>query len=163
MLQSYDWSFAKSQSVLEENMGYPEVLLGDGRAWSYAYQYPAESVRLIRLVDPNDFERRPRFTVLHHSSGKTVLCHERPEANLTPLAEYVTQVDDPDEFDESYSQALSWLIAANVALQLTGKPDFLEAGLISTSEQHDLPMQYPGDQQTAPELPGKHGFMGRGQ
>ena len=173
LLQSYDWAFAKVQAVLAENKGYPAGLLGFGKAWSYAYTYPSDSVRLIRLVDPNDFERRPRFTVLHHSSGKTVLCHEAPAENLTPLAEYVTQIEDPTQFDEAFSQALSWLISANIALQLSGKPEFMEAamnmhrtvlvdaGLISTSEQHDLPMN-TGDSRTTPELPGKQGFVQRG-
>lgn len=176
LLSSYDWSFAMRQVQLAPSSYAPlSKTVGDTviKAWDYAYSYPADCVRFVRIVSLEDWENFPRFATYNDPvEGKVILTNESPA-----FGEYVRELTAVTDFDAIFVHALAWLLSANIALAVTGNPEIMsgaqqmherilvEAGLKTAREQQDLPNVYPGnrlatgDREERGEGPGRGGLF----
>jgi hypothetical protein len=115
-LQAADWNFARKRAALATVDG---ASVDD---WAYVYAYPSGCLQArriataLRAVDPPPFEVAT-LTV----SGTDYICilTDEPEAVLV----YTRPVENPNLFSPRFIVALSWALAANIALPITGKTD----------------------------------------
>jgi hypothetical protein len=117
-LGEFHWPFAKRRKALALSGTAPEE-------WGYSYAYPEDCIA-AREIDsgmrnlPED--QRIPFTVEDAEAGKLILTDE-PEAVLI----YTVRVEDPNRFSAPFEDALAWLLAAELAMPLSVKPE-LENG-----------------------------------
>ncbi|OHV24944.1 hypothetical protein EOS93_25190 [Rhizobium sp. RMa-01] len=120
LLQSFHWSAAgKSASLAEVTNDKPG-------AWKYAYTRPTDclQIRWIRrqyVADPADdcvrFDLRSEFQSPYEIEGDKLYC------NLSPcLLRYTFRLTDPTKFSPLFIDALSWHLAARIAMPLTRDP-----------------------------------------
>lgn len=111
VLADFDWPFATQYATLA-------LLAGTPTEWLYAYQYPTDCLRAIGLATPgnrNPVEGlRPKYHMAYGASG-TILLTDQPNAIL----QYVTRIDDESRFPPLFVEALSWKLAAMIAMPLT--------------------------------------------
>lgn len=109
VLRSFPWSCA---TVVDDL-----TLLVDAPAdYDYAYQLPTDYLRAIKLVPEAD-----NYTFEIRNDG--VLVTDVPDAVL----KYVKDVSDTTQFDDQFVEALSYRLAADMALPVTGNAGLLQA------------------------------------
>jgi len=115
-LERYDWSFARqrySLNLLTESA--PDT-------WLYRYSYPPQSIKARYIAYPGS--RRPRvpipFEIELDASGnnKTILT-DMPDAILV----HTVDVENVALFTPSFEDAVSWRLAAYLAVPMAGRPD----------------------------------------
>lgn len=117
LLSAYPWRFARGRTTLSE--------VDNGRAddWKHAYALPtacvkALSVELASLSDDGELPPAPLSGWPYELEGETVYC------DLTPARlAYVKRVTDPTKFSPLFIEALSWHLAARLAMPLTRDPN----------------------------------------
>jgi len=104
-LAAQDWTFARQRVALAE-LGEPPA------GWSHRYALPSDCLAARGLAgDP-----RTGFPAPHRIEGGALLT-DAPAAVLV----YTGTVTDPARFPPGFSTALSWRLAADLALTQTGK------------------------------------------
>jgi hypothetical protein len=109
VLRSFPWSCA---TVVAELTALETAQTG----FDYAYQLPTDCLRAIKLVPESD-------TYFFEIRNDGVLVTNVPDAVL----KYVKDVDDTTEFDDQFVEALSYRLAADMALPVTGNAGLLQA------------------------------------
>jgi hypothetical protein len=120
-LRDFDWNFARKRIILAQ-------LVDTFAGWDYAYQYPTDCLRALQIfntasdsaVDQIPFE----IGVNEGLSGRVILT-DQEEAILI----YTAAVEDPNVFDDVFIDALSYRLAADLALPLRGDPQVQQAML----------------------------------
>lgn len=116
LLRQYDWGFARRSVSLAE-------VQSDSGEYRFAYRVPADCLTVRRLRDEN-------FIFLPRDNRFKIVGDERGRLILTDVAaarlEYTADVQDEGLFDAEFSQAMSWKLAADVAMALTGRPDLVQ-------------------------------------
>lgn len=112
LLRSYTWGFAKSQVKL--------ALRADNvMGWDYTYSYPADclAVRYVFAAENARMKEteRDEFEVVNLQGLAAVAC-DVEEA----YAEYTRDEKNPQKFSEEFIEALARLLAADMAMVLTG-------------------------------------------
>lgn len=90
--------------------------------WAFAYVLPADCLRALRVLTPGARTLRPDVQPAWEIlgiGGVRHVCTDVQEAEL----EYVANVTDLNRWDPLSRSALGYLLASEVALGLTGKPD----------------------------------------
>lgn len=120
VLSDAPWPFCRKFEALALTGTAPEH-------WTYSYQYPADclairsilpelpsgySTRLFRLAQWIKANRVSYELV--GSNDNLTICTDEEDA----VVEYTLAVTSPNRFDASFSSALSWAVAAEVALPL---------------------------------------------
>lgn len=111
------WRFARHEAVLAE---VPSPI---GR-WAYAYALPGDLLRIRDVVPtgetlagallPDDIDWSGVGGHPYSLSGDRLFC------NLSPATlRYTRRVDDPSKFPPLFIEALSWHLAARLAMPLT--------------------------------------------
>lgn len=112
------WTFARYEATLAEMAG-----IDPGR-WGYVYALPADLLR-VRSVQPpassyNGYILPGDLTAQDERSDPYELSGDRLFCNLSPaVLRYVRRVDDPSKFPPLFIEALSWHLAARLAMPLT--------------------------------------------
>ena len=144
-LSEIDWGFARQQKVLAE--------LSETRdGWDYVYAYPAGCLvarEIYNSAKVND-EDKIKFDVGLSSDGnqKVVLTDEE-DAQLI----YTAQVTNASVFPIKFVNALSWRLAAELAVPLRGVTSIFngfyqmflasigKAAQVSANEHHKVPSE----------------------
>ncbi len=115
------WRFARTEAVLAEVTG-----TAAGR-WAHTYALPVDllRVRAVRppggtlsgAILPGDLQGVDADGAPYELSGDRLLC------DLSPASlRYIRRVDDPSKFPPLFVEALSWHLAARLAMPLTREP-----------------------------------------
>ena len=110
-LRDHDWNFAtKRLTMALIDQEYP--------GWKYVYQYPTDCIRAMKIYNPASRvdEIEYEIGVNNTLSGRVILT-DYPNAVLI----YVASVTDPNVFDAMFTDALSYRLAADLALPLRGE------------------------------------------
>ena len=118
VLRRYPWPWATRRVELAAMTDSPQDYL-------YAYRYPADCcyLRKIFAVAPDGhFVPLPdvRYKIVSDETGLVIYTNE-PRV----VAEYTADVRDAALFDEMFCEALSWKLAASIALKLTGNEQII--------------------------------------
>ncbi|PKR87397.1 hypothetical protein CXZ10_20340 [Pleomorphomonas diazotrophica] len=108
------WRFARHAVVLAEVTGTAATggAISRGR-WAHAYVLPADLIRVREL-------RPPDGAISDESPQPYELAGDRLYADLSPaVLHYIRRVDDPSKFPPLFVEALSWHLAARLAMPLT--------------------------------------------
>lgn len=129
MLRDTQWQFAREVKALALRTDEP-------LEWVYAYQYPSDCLNLryitgdfgfkeqtaegIAFRDRHDVwfiepEKQVPYELGSFSDGKAILTDQK-EA----YAVYTKRVTDPNQFDSQFLMALSWYLAAELAVPIIG-------------------------------------------
>lgn len=114
VLREVHWSFARAFATLaliSDNDGQPWA-----SEWLYAYRYPSDATvirRILTTMGPRQVIPEP-FEVGQDSAGRIILTNMKDAA-----VEYTKRVEDPGQFDPSFSSALAWLLAAEISMPLS--------------------------------------------
>jgi hypothetical protein len=87
----------------------------DEPAWGYAYQYPLASDAL------RVFEVEGEETYPWKREGRYIVTD-----NPTCKVRYAIDVEDPNEWDANVTKAITYLLAAKLALPVTGKSSLMD-------------------------------------
>lgn len=99
VLRDHLWSFATTGydlSALTEESFDPE--------FSHTCALPTDFIRLVRLTDDQDYRML----------GKNILVRSLPAKLI-----YIRRVNDPNNFDPTFTEALQYLLMAEMAMQNT--------------------------------------------
>ncbi|MFW2972620.1 hypothetical protein ACN6UB_19430 [Serratia marcescens] len=125
VLADFPWRFATKRVALADlDIEQPD--------WQYSYRYPVDCLRIVAIVSPDGErfitpERRVPYEVGSDENGTgRLILTDLPKAWLR----YVTRVTDPNMFDAEFRDALSWRLAAEINMQITG-----DASLGNRAEQ----------------------------
>lgn len=116
-LRDVRWPFATKVAALA--VSDTDDVPGAGEAWGYAYTYPSDCLRILRIhqdgrrVDSRDNETA--YRVIQGSSEK-LICSDQGAAYL----EYIYQVTTESLFSEDFALAFSYRLAVYIAPRLTG-------------------------------------------
>lgn len=114
-LRMHPWNFATRRRTLSD-LGSPP---GD---WTFRYGYPTDCLHARGLILVNG-DPSPSFEVAISTDAAgndiRVILSDEPSALLV----YTRRVTDPAIYDAEFVSALSWLLAADLAMPLTGKRD----------------------------------------
>jgi len=139
VLRAHPWGFAKRHVALSD-IGSPQ---GN---WSYRYAYPNDCIYAREILqtttggDPIDFE-----VGLGDSFNARTINTNQKQATLI----FTYKVTNTLAFDPTFINALSWLLAANLAMPLTRDKDKMavsqniyqsvinEAQTLNTNESHE--------------------------
>ena len=116
------WRFARSATVLAEVSGTATVNATPTR-WAHAYALPVDLIR-IREVRPSDELTAgallPGDLQGDDGGAPYELAGDRLYCDLSPaVLHYIRRVDDPSKFPPLFVEALSWHLAARLAMPLT--------------------------------------------
>lgn len=122
-LSAYDWNFARKLATLSAHADTAPTTV-----WAYRYTYPTDCVKVKYLVNPLGKEADPvpyEFMMSDDDSEKTI---------VTDLADaevvYTVRIVDEDLYTPYFIDALSLMLAAQVAIALTGKKTVKESLLL---------------------------------
>lgn len=116
MLQSYPWRFAGRSVTLAE------ITNDKTGQWAHAYQHPTDclKVRWVRpeySADTGAMSTQDEIGFPHEVEGQAIYC------DLTPaVLRYTTSDVDASMFPALFADAMSWHLAARLALPLTRDP-----------------------------------------
>ena len=116
LLRAFPWNFARRVQSLADTNSPPTN-------WGYSYAMPSDCVRPLRIVIEGN--RLPRvdekipYEVASNGTQRLIYA-DVESAEL----EYTARVDDSNLWDASFINALSWLIASEIATPLTANPDY---------------------------------------
>lgn len=110
LLRTFDWSWAKVVADLAES-GTPDS------GWQYRYQYPVDALKVL-VVAPQDapLDRRSITRYRWEVTGSGGILSNVYQAQCL----YISKVTDPGRFDDTFAYALGVMLAANIAMALTG-------------------------------------------
>ena len=111
LLRQHPWNFATKYAS-------PAALTGTVPAnWDYMYTYPTDALRIISIVDPLEAGTPIKFEVGRNASDIKVVMTDQADAEL----QYTQRITDTVEFDPEFTLALSYALAAKLAMPLTGE------------------------------------------
>jgi len=133
VLSEFPWNFARKQEALAALSG--EEVTG----WDYAYAYPTDCLTALQIYNPltnqtyTDGEYvayqlvesavkikadRIKFEIGTNSTKDTrLILTDQEDAELI----YTARITDPNMFSSAFIDALSWRLAADLAIPLKGK------------------------------------------
>lgn len=110
MLRQHPWGFAKKFAT-------PSSLTGTvPNNYDYMYTYMPDAVRVNGVVDPLDAGTKIDFEVARNSSDVKVILTDQQSAEFF----YTARITDTAQFDPEFTMALSYALAARLAMPLTG-------------------------------------------
>ena len=111
-LADFPWTFAGVSKVLAKLVEVPVE-------WSYGYAYPSDCLTIRYLTPPGKLRRdgpRVEFEIAVNAAGSKNIFTNADEACVT----YTFDQTDPVQFHDHFVIAMSWQLAVNVAVPITG-------------------------------------------
>lgn len=134
LLKMYNWGFARQIDKLAlRNTVIP--------GWDYCYGYPHDCVTVQLVFDETSARdremRRQDFQII------TLTGNDRVIATDTELAwaEYTADVKNTEAFSEEFIEALTRMLAANLAIPLTGNSELMQANMQLAKQSINIAMQ----------------------
>jgi hypothetical protein len=113
LLRAHQWGFAKRHLALSD-VGSPP---GN---WSYRYSYPNDALYAREILQTDTAGDPIKFEIaLNDAYNSRVILTDQEDAVLV----YTYKVTNPLTFDSLFVNALSWRIAADIAMPLTRDHD----------------------------------------
>lgn len=110
VLREHLWGFARKRKTLAEvDSSLPD------NGWSYIYAYPSDCLAARHIYTPIPDGDAIPYERCIDSSGTQLILTDQPEAVLV----YTARVTDLTRCDPIFIEALSWKLAAEVAIPLT--------------------------------------------
>jgi len=134
LLKMYNWGFARRiEKLAERETTVP--------GWDFCYGYPAECLTLQLVFDEN--HARDREMVRQDFQIVTVTGNDRVIGTDVALAwaEFTTDIKNTESFSEEFVEALTRMLAANLAVPLTGNPDLMNTNLQLAQQSINIAMQ----------------------
>jgi hypothetical protein len=105
------WNFASTWRAGEQVAN-----LTPKRPWQYVYSYPSDALRVFEIQRDTVDQKIIPFEVADgpNGEGQVILC-DHP----APIFVYVRDKLDPTKYDADFIQAMSWCLAAKIAMPLT--------------------------------------------
>lgn len=106
LLEMHPWKFATRR-------GYLTPSSAEAWDWQFAYAQPANTLRILAVLNPKapvDEESQPYEPELDSTGNQIILTNVEAAA-----IRYITRVTDTTRFPPLFTDALSWLLAANLA------------------------------------------------
>lgn len=104
LLELHDWGFATRRAVLAltgENVG----------DWAFAYALPSDALRVIDILPPSAGDDSAQDYAIEASADSRLILTDQEGA----VVRYVGLVTDTTRFSPLFVEALSWLLASNLA------------------------------------------------
>ena len=117
LLSEHPWPFATTHQELQEiAMTVP--------GWTYAYAHPEGALAITRLYSDNTPEGQSEdYLVLSNEDGTDLVV----ATNIVPAyARYTLQITDPGRFSSGFADALSYRVAADLALPIANDMNLRE-------------------------------------
>lgn len=149
VLADNDWNFAMSRVLLAD--------LGDpAPGWLFRYQYPTDCARISAILPRGYFgphhslRHKPIFEVGSNEDGTSRVIHtNEPQAMLL----YVRSITDPMMFDALFADALSWRLAAEIAMPISSNASLGQQAMANYQQVLAAAMQRSLDESHEPEQP----------
>jgi len=123
LLEGYDWSFTTKYRALAETSEDAPTL------WTYSYAYPSDCARLRCIVPPS----RTEDDQIPYECGVVGDDENQKRAIFTDQVDaeacYNARVDNVNLWSANFRYALSWYLAADIAMGKTGDPRFSGSAL----------------------------------
>ena len=165
VLEEMPWRFAVKQTTLQLTGTAPDP-------WAYQYRYPNDCLKAIRLLAPGGSNKYSIFQNNTNSTINNKIVYDimEDEANAgrvivtdqdSAILEYVKAITDPTLFSPSFTNALAWGLAAEIAAPLTADPKYAQAAQQSyVATMHDafaksLNEVYEGQEVTSDLITGR--------
>ena len=124
VLEAKDWTFAKFRSALEPSATTPE------NNWDFAYPLPEGFLRLVKHKktetkdDPPFYPTGYDYIIECLSDGTKCIFtdYDAEEAEQSPYVTYIKRIADVSKFSANFINALSFRLAAEIALNLSDSP-----------------------------------------
>jgi hypothetical protein len=117
LLRAHPWGFAKSYTS-------PASLSGTVPGnWDYMYTYLTDALVIQGIVDPTEANLTIKFEVARNNSGVKVILTNQQDPEFI----YTKAITDPNEFDPEFVMAFSYMLAARLAIPLTGDGGIAQA------------------------------------
>lgn len=134
LLKMYNWGFARK---LEKLALRTDKIPG----WEYCYGYPAECLT-VQLVFEEERARmremeRQDFQIITISGNDRVIGSNVPEA----WVEFTHNVKNTESFSPEFTEALTRMLAANLAFPLTGNSDLTNMNMQLAQQSINIAMQ----------------------
>lgn len=105
LLRSHRWNFATFRKELAATTNTPDF------GYTKEYMLPTDCLRVLGTSIPGNIG----WELEHNEDGKSVIV-----SNYTPMKiKYIKDITDPSDFEPNFSEALAYLIAANIAYSIT--------------------------------------------
>ncbi len=127
ILEDVDWSFCSATATSALSSDDPPD------DWTYMYAEPANSAKVREIVNELGRTRDPIPFARHIHNGQRMLLTDWE----APTWRYTLENDDPTTYSGAFVEAFKYLLAANIAMELTRKPEIAEA----MSKQYRLAKQ----------------------
>lgn len=110
LLRQHPWNFAKKFLS-------PATLTGTvPGGWTFMYLYPTDAVRILGITNPLGRGMTPiEFEIARYGTNRVVLT-DQEDAELI----YTARITTTEDFDPEFVMALSYQLAAKLAMPLTG-------------------------------------------
>lgn len=118
VLRDHPWNFATRREYLALLAGAAPV------GWDYAYAYPSDCLFAREIWQTVVLEQPTPFEVLTSGTGRVLVTNE---ANA--VLEYTARIADTTQFDALFIDALSYKLAAELAMPLTRSVQIAQAQL----------------------------------
>ena len=113
VLRKFPWGFATRRLELAMISETPA-------AYKYAYRQPTDALFIRRLYKSGSTKPwdQKHYKCVSDTSGRVIYTNEE-----FAEVEYTADIQDASLFDDSFIDAMSWKLAAEVAFPLTGRAD----------------------------------------
>ena len=111
MLRQHPWNFAKKFTSPAALDGTPPSL------WTFMYLYPIDALRILGITNPlgRDLEV-VKYEIGRNASDKRCVFTDEESPEIV----YIAQITNTEEYDPEFTLALSFGLAARLAMPLTG-------------------------------------------
>ena len=111
LLRQHPWNFAKK-------FVSPATVAGTvPGGWTFMYLYPTDAVRVLGITNPLGRGQPPiEFEVARNAANNRVLLCDQESAEIV----YTARITTTEDFDAEFTMALSYSLAAKLAMPLTG-------------------------------------------
>lgn len=115
-LRSADWSFARMILPAETLPGAPAY-----PGYQYVYRYKSFFAAFRGILKTNSADRDVKYTITNTPVGKAIYTND-------PAPTFIVTVKNPNipDFDAGFCNALSYYLAAKMAIALTGKANLMQ-------------------------------------
>lgn len=134
LLKMFNWGFARQLEKLAlRNVEVP--------GWDFCYGYPADCISMQLVFDEN--HARDREMERQDFQVITVTGNDRVIATNVPMAwaEYTADVKNTESFSEEFIEALTRMLAANLAIPLTGSTELMQANMQLAQQSVNIAIQ----------------------